>query len=133
MGLMFRESLPERAGMVFLFGDGAAHPFWMKNTMIPLDMIWLDADGRVLFISADTPPCKADPCPSYGPATPAANVLEIAGGLAKKEKIEVGSVLMFADVNDRRLPVILSEAKDLLPLSTQGTTGAGSSSLRSSE
>lgn len=98
MGLMFRESLPERAGMFFLFNDGGVHQFWMKNTMIPLDMIWLDPDGKVLFVSADTPPCKADPCRSYGPTTPAANVLELAGGLAKKEGIVVGSVLNLADV-----------------------------------
>jgi uncharacterized protein len=98
MGLMFRESLPENAGMIFLFNDGGVHQFWMKNTMIPLDMIWLDPGGKVLFVSANTPPCKADPCPSYGPATPAATVLEVAGGMAKKEKIEVGSVLKFLDV-----------------------------------
>ena len=71
-GLMFRESLPEKTGMLFLFGDKGVHRFWMKNTMIPLDMVWMDADGRVLFVSADTPPCKADPCPSYGPESPAA-------------------------------------------------------------
>ena len=97
-GLMFRESLPPRVGMLFLFGEPAVRPFWMKNTMIPLDMIWLDAGGKVLFISADTPPCKADPCPNYGPDKPAVVVLEIAGGMAKKEKIEVGSTLKFLDV-----------------------------------
>ena len=97
-GLMFRESLPERAGMIFLFDDRRPHPFWMKNTMIPLDMIWMDADGKVLFVSADTPPCKADPCPSYGPETPASQVLEIAAGMAVKEKIVVGSVLRFENL-----------------------------------
>ena len=97
-GLMFRESLPPSSGMLFLFGEPGVHQFWMKNTMIPLDMIWLDADGKVLFVSADTPPCKADPCPSYGPTTPAVNVLEIPGGMAKKEKIEAGSVLRFIDL-----------------------------------
>ena len=97
-GLMFRESLPEKTGMLFLFGDKSVHRFWMKNTMIPLDMVWMDADGRVLFVSADTPPCKADPCPSYGPESPAAMVLEIAGGKAVKEKIVVGSVLRFENV-----------------------------------
>ena len=97
-GLMFRESLPARFGMLFLFTDNGVHNFWMKNTMIPLDMIWLDAAGKVLFISADTPPCKADPCPSYGPNAPAASVLEIAGGMAVKEKIAAGSILRFEDV-----------------------------------
>ena len=97
-GLMFRESLPEKAGMLFPFSDKNVHRFWMKNTMIPLDMVWMDADGKVIFVSADTPPCKGDPCPSYGPDVPAASVLEIAGGKAAKEKIGVGSVLQFQDV-----------------------------------
>jgi uncharacterized membrane protein (UPF0127 family) len=97
-GLMFRESLAQMTGMLFPFGDKAVHRFWMKNTMIPLDMIWMDADGKVIFVSAETPPCKVDPCPSYGPDASAASVLEIAGGKAAKEKINVGSVLRFQDV-----------------------------------
>lgn len=97
-GLMFRESLPERSGMIFLFSDREVHRFWMKNTMISLDMVWMDEGGKVLFISAQTPPCRADPCPSYGPDSPAAMVLEIAGGKAAQEKIVVGSVLHFRDV-----------------------------------
>jgi uncharacterized membrane protein (UPF0127 family) len=97
-GLMYRESLPEKTGMLFLFDDKGVHRFWMKNTMIPLDMVWMDAEGKVLFVSADTPPCKADPCPSYGPESPAAMVLEIAGGKAVKEKIGVGSVLQVKDL-----------------------------------
>jgi len=96
-GLMYRESLPERHGMIFTFTDGGAHRFWMKNTMIPLDMIWMDASGKVLFVSADTPPCVSDPCPNYGPETPAPLVLEIAGGLAKKEGIRVGSTLKLVE------------------------------------
>ena len=92
-GLMFRESLPDRHGMLFVFPEIAPHHFWMKNTMIPLDMIWLDASGRVVFVSADTPPCKADPCPTYGPDGPAQSVLEIAGGRAKEERVAIGSTL----------------------------------------
>ncbi len=97
-GLMFRESLPARSGMLFLFPDVADHHFWMKNTMIPLDMIWMDRGGKVLFVSADTPPCEADPCPAYGPQTPVSSVLEIAGGMARQEKVEVGSVIRSVDV-----------------------------------
>ncbi|MDQ2871233.1 MAG: DUF192 domain-containing protein [Acidobacteriota bacterium] len=92
-GLMYRESLPEKSGMLFLFSDPGVHKFWMKNTMIPLDMIWLDPEGKVLFVSADTPPCKADPCANYGPDAAAASVLEIAGGMTAKEKVTVGSKL----------------------------------------
>ncbi len=97
-GLMFRESLPPRRGMLFLFPEPGVHKFWMKNTMIPLDMIWLDEKGKVLFVSADTPPCKVDPCPSYGPEAAATSVLEIASGMAKKEGVTVGSRLTFLDV-----------------------------------
>ena len=96
-GLMFRESLLPRTGMIFLFSDAAPHQFWMKNTMIPLDIIWLDGEGRVIFVSANTPPCRADPCPNYGPLVPAPTVLEIAGGLAAKEKVTVGSRISFEE------------------------------------
>ena len=94
LGLMYRESLPERTGMLFIFPEAAPHHFWMKNTMIPLDMIWMDESGKVVFISANTPPCKADPCPNYGPDSPARTVLEIAGGKAQAEGITVGSTLV---------------------------------------
>jgi uncharacterized membrane protein (UPF0127 family) len=97
-GLMFRESLPEKSGMLFLFPENTVHQFWMKNTMIPLDIIWMDLQGKVLFVSENTPPCKTDPCPTYGPDRPATSVLEIAGGMAKKEKAEVGSTIRFLDV-----------------------------------
>jgi hypothetical protein len=97
-GLMYRESLPPRAGMLFVFDAPAPHHFWMKNTMIPLDMIWMDEGGKVVFVSADTPPCKADPCPTYGPDSPAKQVLEIAGGKALEEKVGVGSVLKIEGV-----------------------------------
>jgi uncharacterized membrane protein (UPF0127 family) len=70
----------------------------MKNTMIPLDMVWMDAEGRVIFVSANTPPCKSDPCPNYGPDAPASSVLEIAGGMAAKEKVAAGSMLRFTNV-----------------------------------
>ncbi|HEX7254152.1 MAG TPA: DUF192 domain-containing protein [Thermoanaerobaculia bacterium] len=97
-GLMFREALPPNAGMLFLFPEPGIHKFWMKNTMIPLDMIWMDSAGKVVFVSANTPQCRADPCSNYGPDQPASNVLEIAGGMASQEKVEVGSTIRFADV-----------------------------------
>jgi uncharacterized protein len=96
-GLMFRENLPDRTGMLFVFPEAAPHHFWMKNTMIPLDMIWMDEAGQVAFVSAQTPPCKADPCPTYGPDSAVSQVLEIAGGLAEKEGIRAGSALKLID------------------------------------
>ena len=97
-GLMFREALPEKTGMLFPFPEPGVHKFWMKNTMIPLDMIWMDESGRVLYVSADTPPCKADPCATYGPDSAAKQVLEIAGGKAKDEKVTSGSTLKIEGV-----------------------------------
>jgi uncharacterized membrane protein (UPF0127 family) len=97
-GLMYRENLPEHTGMLFLFAELAPHHFWMKNTMIPLDIVWLDESGKVLFVSANTPPCKADPCPTYGSDQPVRMVLELAGGMAAKERVEPGSVVVLKDL-----------------------------------
>ena len=92
-GLMYRENLPERVGMLFVFPEPAPHHFWMKNTMIPLDIIWLDESGRVIHVSANTPPCKADPCPTYGPDGVVRTVLEIAGGMAAREGVQAGAAV----------------------------------------
>ena len=97
-GLMFRETLPPGKGMIFLFTDGLAHRFWMKNTMIPLDIVWMDTNGKVIFVSANTPPCRSDPCPNYGPEAPTPVVLEIAAGMAEKEGVAVGASLELLDI-----------------------------------
>jgi len=96
-GLMYRESLPPKTGMIFVFPDSAPHHFWMKNTMIPLDIVWLDQNGKVIFVSARTPPCRSDPCPTYGPDAPAPTVLEIAGGMAEKEGVRPGTTVEILD------------------------------------
>ena len=98
-GLMYRENLPDRSGMLFVFPESATHHFWMKNTMIPLDIVWLDDAGKVVFVSARTPPCKADPCPTYGPDTPVRRVLEIAGGMAEKEGLKMGTTIRVEGVD----------------------------------
>ena len=94
-GLMFRDHLAEEKGMIFLFPQSGVYPFWMKNTLIPLDMIWIDDAKRVVTVARDVPPCKADPCPSYpanGPAS-ARYVLETAAGVAAKHHVEPGATL----------------------------------------
>jgi uncharacterized membrane protein (UPF0127 family) len=58
----------------------------------------MDESGRVFFISANTPPCTADPCPGYGPGTPVRYVLELAGGMAAKEKVTEGSRIRLLDI-----------------------------------
>jgi len=94
-GLMYRDTLPDDRGMIFLFPTPGVYPFWMKNTLIPLDMYWIDDARRVVTVASDVPPCKADPCASYpaaGPG-PARYVLETAAGVAKKHHVEPGTVV----------------------------------------
>jgi uncharacterized membrane protein (UPF0127 family) len=94
-GLMYRDHMADDRGMIFLFPQAGEYPFWMKNTLIPLDMIWMDADHRIVHIAHDVPPCKADPCPSYPPNAKASSVLELAAGVAAKHHLADGNVLKF--------------------------------------
>ena len=64
-GLMFRENLPEGKGMIFLFAEESPHAFWMKNTVIFLDLIWIDSALKIVHIERMVEPCTGDPCPSY--------------------------------------------------------------------
>jgi uncharacterized membrane protein (UPF0127 family) len=95
-GLMFRRCLKDGYGMLFVFPDEEVRSFWMKNTLIPLDMIFLNSDRQVVDLYASVPPCRRDPCPSYTSALPARYVLEIAGGLAAKLKLRVGDKIFVA-------------------------------------
>lgn len=97
-GLMFRESLAPHHGMLFLFPKPSVEAFWMKNCNFPIDIVWMDAARRVIYIHAHTPPCPADPCPTYGPARPSLYVLEIPDGTAAKERITSGDVIRFEHV-----------------------------------
>lgn len=92
-GLMFREELPVNYGMLFIFDDDAPRSFWMKNTLIPLDMIFIDSNLKVVEIKEHIPPCKKDPCQSY-PSKPAKYVLEINSGVSDLRKITEGSSVM---------------------------------------
>ena len=94
-GLMFRDQMPDGHGMLFLFNKTGDYPFWMKNTLIPLDIIWIDEQKRVVGISRETPPCKADPCPSYPPGGMARYVLEVGGGVAGRHGLANGQTLRF--------------------------------------
>jgi hypothetical protein len=100
-GLMFRESLAPNEGMIFVFPEAGHYPFWMKNTRIPLDMLWLDRSGRVVAIASSVPPCKADPCPTFpppDPTGPASYVLEVVSGFAAKHGVKQGDRLVLRGV-----------------------------------
>lgn len=92
-GLMYRNKLDENKGMLFIFGKEDIYSFWMKNTLIPLDMIWIDSNSKVVFISKNTKPCRSLICPTINPGVKAQYVLEINAGMAEKIGLEVGSVL----------------------------------------
>lgn len=103
MGLMYRTSLADNRGMLFPFDPPQPTSFWMKNTKIPLDMIFL-RDGQVKAIVANVPPCKADPCPSYGPENTILidQVIELRAGRAAELGLKVGDrvSIQFLDSNN---------------------------------
>jgi uncharacterized protein len=94
-GLMYRDQLRPGTGMLFFFPEEGEYPFWMKNTMIPLDMIWIDANRRVAHVKFEVPPCRVADCPSYPPNARAKYVLEVAGGVAREHGLKAGDVLKF--------------------------------------
>lgn len=79
LGLMNRTELPERAGMIFVFPSDHQGGFWMKNTLIPLSIAYLSADGQILAVR-EMEPCAADPCPVYDPGQPYRYAVEAGKG-----------------------------------------------------
>ena len=94
-GLMFRQSLGADEGMLFVFEQQSVHTFWMKNTLIPLDMLFIDKDRRVVGIVENAEP-QTETGRSVG--KPAQYVLEIGGGLSGKLGIRAGQVVEFQGV-----------------------------------
>jgi len=99
-GLMYRDHLASGAGMLFFFAKEEEYPFWMKNTRIPLDIIWIDASRRIAHVKHEVPPCHVPDCPSYPPNAIAKYVLEIAGGEAAKHGLKKGDLLRFEGVEN---------------------------------
>lgn len=91
-GLMFREHMEANRGMLFIFERELPQAFWMKNTKIPLDMLFFDHDKKLVAMHDNVPPCKADPCPGYPSGAPAMYVLELNGGTAAKLGVKPGDV-----------------------------------------
>lgn len=91
-GLMEVPELPDGAGMWFVYDEDRDGGFWMKNTLVPLDITYVGADGRIVDV-ADAVPCEADPCPTYPPDAPYRHVLEVPGGYLDRIGAEVGDVV----------------------------------------
>lgn len=89
-GLMFRNTLADDKGMLFIFPERRAVSFWMKNTMIPLDMVFIDTDKRIVHIHPMAKPYDESAVPSTKPVIA---VLEILGGQAAKRGIHIGDTV----------------------------------------
>lgn len=88
-GLMYRESLDENSGMLFIFPDSKTRGFWMKNTLIPLDILFIDDSLKIVDIKTAIP-CYSEPCAIYTSNLPAKYVLEVNSGFSKHNNLSIG-------------------------------------------
>lgn len=104
-GLMFKEELEENEGMFFVFKEDGFHSFWMKNCRIALDIIWMDAQKRVVHIKERAKPCgENEDCPAIIPARKARYALEVRAGVVSSSHLKIGDELLFIPVLDRSTP-----------------------------
>jgi uncharacterized membrane protein (UPF0127 family) len=89
-GLMFRPSMEDNHGMFFVFDKVQPLVFWMKNTLIPLDMVFIDANYRVISVAKNVQPCKVKDCGSFASEGDGLYVLEIKGGAADRYGLKKG-------------------------------------------
>jgi uncharacterized membrane protein (UPF0127 family) len=99
-GLMFRKELPENQAMLFIFDKEGPYGFWMKNTFIPLDIIWVSRDKEIVDIHAGALPCQKDPCRVITPRLPAKYVVEVNAGFTEKHKVKIGDKVRFKSSYD---------------------------------
>jgi uncharacterized protein len=95
-GLMGRREVPEGTGMAFLYPEDVAEAFWMKNTLVPLSIAFVAADGRVVSV-AEMTPCEADPCPTYAPAGPYRYAVELTAGAFPAAGVGTGAKVVPID------------------------------------
>lgn len=94
-GLMFRKKVDFDQGMLFIFDEEDIQSFWMKNMVIPLDILWLNREKRIVHIECNVPPCQKDPCPSYASKGPAMYVLELKAGSIEQRGLKIFDRLDF--------------------------------------
>jgi uncharacterized protein len=91
-GLMYRDSMAENTGMIFLFPIEEPMSFWMKNTHIPLDIIYINSEKKIVHIAENTKPYSLDQIPS---GSPALFVVEVNAGFTKRHGIKVGDTILY--------------------------------------
>jgi uncharacterized protein len=96
-GMMFRTSIAPDHGMLFVHPKPGLYWYWMYQTLIPLDIIWLDSNHSIVEIAADAQPCKtqASKCQHYGGNQMSAYVLEMGGGMAKRYGLQLGQTIQW--------------------------------------
>lgn len=97
-GLMFVDSMPHDEGMLFIFRTMQPRAFWMRNTRIPLDILYLDDELRIVAWSLDTPPCRTRNCPNYPSGRPAQYVLEVNAGEIEALDVDIGDRMTVGNV-----------------------------------
>ena len=102
-GLMFQEQLPYDQGMLFVFEEPGTYSLWMLNMQFPLDLIWFDSNGNVVYIEENVPPCKSAletaTCSSVNPETnQALYILEVTSGFVDEFDITENSVLQVISI-----------------------------------
>jgi uncharacterized membrane protein (UPF0127 family) len=96
-GMMYRDAMAAGEGMLFVHSEPGRYGYWMHNVHVPLDIIWMDRERRIVEISAGTPPCmkQASECPSYGGNQEAQYILELNGGEAARYGLKLGDRIRF--------------------------------------
>ena len=92
-GLMYRKTLANNTGMLFVFPNEAMRSFWMKNTLIPLDMIFISRENKVVTVRKNATPCTTVICPQYTSTADAMYVLEVNAGFADTHGIAEGDAV----------------------------------------
>jgi uncharacterized membrane protein (UPF0127 family) len=98
IGLMGREEVPEDEGMLFLFDAPEHRPFYMKNMLASIDILWLaeaEGGGKVVHVERNVLPCEREPCPNYHPMRAARYVLELRAGAAERHAAREGALVRF--------------------------------------
>ncbi len=94
-GLMFRQSLDQDSGMLFIFEQAGRTGFWLKNVRFALDLIWINQDKKIVDIQTNARPCQTEDCLIYYPVKDASFGLEVNAGFVARHKIRVGDRVDF--------------------------------------
>ena len=92
-GLMNRQSLPVNKGMLFVYNDQGLRGVWMKNTLLPLDVLFLNHKAEIVAMLPDLQPCRQNPCPIYSSQLPATYMLEVNAGFINNHQLKIGQAL----------------------------------------